>query len=156
MPLGTMSHYYYMCQNASNSFHKCHLQNKYCKPNIFKWYLGSSKNLISLSFLLMRALRDNFWGNISIRISIKHFRIRSIVPASYWFFHKGKCKLTFYYALFISLQPQKCTPLLNKRQLTIQGFHSTVNFLIIVVQQSSMIYTTKMSYVIEGTWLVLH
>lgn len=28
---------------------------------------------------------------------------------------------------------------------SIQGFHSTVNFLIIVVQQSSMIYTPKMS-----------
>lgn len=26
--LGKMSHYYGMCQRASNSFHKCHLQKQ--------------------------------------------------------------------------------------------------------------------------------
>lgn len=36
MPLGKVSHYYRMCQHASNSFHKCHLQNKYYKANTVK------------------------------------------------------------------------------------------------------------------------
>lgn len=34
--LGKMSHYYGMCQRASNSFHKCHLQNKCYKSNVAK------------------------------------------------------------------------------------------------------------------------
>lgn len=38
MPLGKMSHYFCMCPHASNSFHECHLQNKYYKSNIVKWY----------------------------------------------------------------------------------------------------------------------
>lgn len=31
-----------------------------------------------------------------------------------------------------------------------------MNFLVIIVQQSPMIYAAKMTYMKEGTWLVLH
>lgn len=39
--------------------------------------------------------------------------------------------------------------------LTIQGLHSAVNFLVIIIQQSPVIHTTKMSCTGEETWLVL-
>lgn len=66
--LGKMSHYYGMCQRASHSFHKRHLQNKYYKSNVVKRYSVHLRDFTAPTLLLISSPWGDFRGTISISV----------------------------------------------------------------------------------------